>query len=151
MRPRPIHPDALAANTHASSTNGSGIRIGQTIDARLDLRVRPTRPLPIGQTEHAATDHARIEPTYTLDEYLNAVREIEQRIVAAAKPVDLKAAKAFPAPQGIPGDNGEHIRLMGDLMALAFQTDLTRVSTFVVANGDEFEGLFESDGGQGDA
>lgn len=69
-----------------------------------------------------------------LDEYLGAVREIEIRIAAANKPVDLKAASALPAPQGIPSDYGEHIRLMGDLMALAFQTDLTRVSTFVLAN-----------------
>ena len=38
------------------------------------------------------------------------------------------------APAGIPKDYAEHIRLMYDLMALAFQADLTRVATFVVAN-----------------
>ncbi len=97
MRPRSIHPDALAANTHASSTNGSGNRIGQTIDARLDLRVRPTRPLPIGQTEHAATDHARIEPTYTLDEYLNAARGQSVDAVSAT-PVRPSGPLVEPTP-----------------------------------------------------
>src|SRR5690606_34005304 len=40
----------------------------------------------------------------------------------------------FPAPAGVPDDVQEHIRLMYDLMALAFQTDTTRVSTFMLAN-----------------
>src|SRR5205814_533574 len=40
----------------------------------------------------------------------------------------------YPLPAGIPADYAEHIRLMYDLMALAFEGDLTRVATFVVAN-----------------
>jgi hypothetical protein len=69
-----------------------------------------------------------------LDEYLGAVREIELRIAAASKPIDLTAVSAQAVPAGIPKEYGEHIRLMGDLMLLAFQTDVTRVSTFVLAN-----------------
>lgn len=69
-----------------------------------------------------------------LDEYLGAVREIELRIAAASKPIDLTAVSGKAIPSGIPADYGEHIRLMGDLMVLAFQTDVTRVSTFVLAN-----------------
>lgn len=67
-----------------------------------------------------------------MDEYLTAVREVEQRVQAsAASPmaVDMKNP-----PRGIPQDRGEHIRLMGDMMVLAFQADLTRVCTFMFAN-----------------
>jgi hypothetical protein len=40
----------------------------------------------------------------------------------------------FPRPLGIPADYQEHLRLMGDLLVLAFQCDLTRIATFVFAN-----------------
>lgn len=70
-----------------------------------------------------------------LDEYLTAVRELEQRIARADKgDEDAELAKGFSKPAGIPKDYGEHIRLMGDLLTLAFQADVTRVSTFVFAN-----------------
>jgi hypothetical protein len=68
-----------------------------------------------------------------LDEYLNAVREIETRIARADGPADgAPAGQAKPA--GIPTDYQEHLRIMGDLLALAFQSDLTRIATFVFAN-----------------
>ncbi|HUR56226.1 MAG TPA: DUF1552 domain-containing protein [Opitutaceae bacterium] len=68
-----------------------------------------------------------------LDEYLTAVREIERRIERVEK---------FGAPQPPAGvaapalfeNFDEHVRLMYDILALAFQTDSTRVSTFVVAH-----------------
>lgn len=69
-----------------------------------------------------------------LDEYLNAVRELEQRIVRAAKETDADMTVGFAKPAGIPKDYGEHVRIMGDILALAFQTDTTRISTFVFAN-----------------
>jgi uncharacterized protein DUF1552 len=68
-----------------------------------------------------------------LDEYLNGVREIEQRIHGARPVVDLGGIE-FPRPLGIPADYEEHLRLMADLLVLAFQTDLTRIATFVFAN-----------------
>ncbi len=69
-----------------------------------------------------------------LDEYLTAVRELEQRIEKAEK----FAAQLpnYNRPNGIPsGPDGfeKHIRLMYDLLALAFQTDSTRVATFMIA------------------
>jgi hypothetical protein len=67
-----------------------------------------------------------------LDEYLSAVREIETRIARADKPAE--AAADVGKPAGIPTDYQEHLRVMGDLLALAFQTDLTRIATFVFAN-----------------
>ena len=68
-----------------------------------------------------------------VDEYLTSVRELERRVNGVADNTDGPPAD-FPVPAGIPKDYAEHIRLMYDLLALAFQGDLTRVATFVVAN-----------------
>ena len=71
-----------------------------------------------------------------LDEYLTAVREIELRLERAEK--DSKERPEYLAdydkPEGIPSSYEEHIRLMGDMMVLAFQTDATRIATFMLAN-----------------
>jgi len=70
-----------------------------------------------------------------VDEYLTAVRELETRVTSAeanSTPVELPGH--FKKPDGIPQDYQEHIRLMADLMVLAFQGDVTRVSTFMFAN-----------------
>jgi hypothetical protein len=71
-----------------------------------------------------------------LDEYLTAVREIERRIERA----ELQNGKISSVmaeterPLGIPDSFEEHIRLMGDMMVLAFQSDVTRICTFMIAN-----------------
>lgn len=67
-----------------------------------------------------------------MDEYLTAVRDVEQRIEQAEKfrvevPEDLK-------PNGVPESYREHIRMMYELMALAFQTDTTRIASFLLAH-----------------
>jgi Protein of unknown function (DUF1552) len=71
-----------------------------------------------------------------LDEYLSAIREIEARIDRAHSPDQEETAPIvdYPRPEGTPKDYKEHIRLMFDLMALAFQTDTTRICTFMYAN-----------------
>lgn len=69
-----------------------------------------------------------------LDEYLTAVREIEQRLQRIETGQMKEALAGATRPTGIPSDFGEHIRLMGDMMVLAFQADLTRVCTFMYAN-----------------
>lgn len=68
-----------------------------------------------------------------LDEYLNSVREIEQRIARSIPRDDQEVAKGVAKPDGIPKDYAEHLRVLGDLLALAFQGDITRVSTFIFA------------------
>jgi|694.fasta_scaffold23889_2 hypothetical protein len=75
----------------------------------------------------AATDRRK------LDEYFTSVRDIERRIERAASlpPVE---PPALPPPAGIPRDYGEHIRLLCDLLVVAFQADVTRIATFVLAN-----------------
>ncbi|MBX3422542.1 MAG: DUF1552 domain-containing protein [Pirellulaceae bacterium] len=68
-----------------------------------------------------------------LDQYLTAVRELELRIAKAgsAPPVD---QLPMSRPAGIPADYAEHLRLLADLLVLAFQTDSTRVASLVLAN-----------------
>ena len=68
-----------------------------------------------------------------LDEYLTGVRELELRIAKAPPAIETDGVK-MDRPSGIPRDYKDHNRLMADLLALAFQTDLTRIATFVFAN-----------------
>lgn len=71
-----------------------------------------------------------------LDEYMNGVREIERRIgTKTAKPTDIDVDYAIP--DGIPGDYQDHMRMMCDLMVLAFQTDSTRIATMMFANAGD--------------
>jgi hypothetical protein len=68
-----------------------------------------------------------------LADYLDTVREIERRIQFSEKQSS-NANLAVPAsPSGIPENYEEHTKLMFDLMTLAFQTDITRISTFMMA------------------
>ncbi len=67
-----------------------------------------------------------------LDEYFSSVRDIELRIERAEKMPPVQVPD-YPVPEGIPASYEEHLRLMCDLVALAFQTDVTRVATFVLA------------------
>ena len=67
-----------------------------------------------------------------LAEYLDSVRDIERRIQMAEQ----QSSRELPLvdqPAGIPSDYGEHAKLLMDLLALAYQTDLTRISTFMLA------------------
>jgi hypothetical protein len=66
-----------------------------------------------------------------LDQYLTGVREVERRIQHASDTVNSPGADV-PRPTGIPQDFDEHLRLMCDLMVLAFQTDSTRAASFMV-------------------
>ncbi len=76
-----------------------------------------------------------------LDEYLDSVREVEQRIERAGKKGELQgwrpalSAPDMPRPaDGIPQDIAEHMRLMCDILVLGFQTDTTRISTLKLNN-----------------
>ena len=76
-----------------------------------------------------------------LDEYLNSVREVETRIEQAGKRGELQGFKPtllepdMPRPEdGYPQDIVEHMRLMSDLLVLAFQTDTTRICTLKLNN-----------------
>ena len=68
-----------------------------------------------------------------LDEYFTSVREVEQRIDRAnhLRPKDIPEVNL---PAGVPAELSEHLRLMYDIMLLSFQTDSTRIATFMVGD-----------------
>jgi len=92
----------------------------------------------------SATDRAK------LDEYLTSVREVEQRAqrmrADAAKAADRAKDKGRPLAaikrpdNGLPEDIREHMRLMCDIVALAIQTDKTRIATMLMCR--DLSGLF---------
>ena len=67
-----------------------------------------------------------------LDEYVDSVRDIERRI-RMAEDQNTRELPVVDQPVGVPTDYVEHAQLMMDLLALAYQTDLTRISTFMLA------------------
>ncbi len=70
-----------------------------------------------------------------LDEYLYAVREIENRLVRSEKlQLGEDGIPNYPRPAGVPRELTEHSRLMLDMLVLALQTDSTRVATMMFAN-----------------
>jgi hypothetical protein len=85
-----------------------------------------------------------------LDEYLTSVREVEKRVektrTAKDKAEDKARDKGQPViamkrpDNGLPEDIREHMRLMCDIIALAFQTDKTRVATLLLCR--DLSGLF---------
>jgi len=67
-----------------------------------------------------------------VDDYLESVRELERRM-DKMKEHDLSALDLPDAPVGVPADFDAHLNIMFDFMALAYQADLTRVATFMMA------------------
>jgi len=66
-----------------------------------------------------------------LSEYLESIREVERRIHKAEE----QASRELPSlerPEGVPATFTEHAKLMADLYTLAWQTDMTRVTTFMM-------------------
>jgi hypothetical protein len=68
-----------------------------------------------------------------LDEYLTSVREIEKRI-ASAERFGAPPDPAVDTPAGIPPSYQEHMRIMYEMLVLAFQTDSTRIATLLLAH-----------------
>lgn len=83
---------------------------------------------------HRLDDELGNRDRQKLDEYLTSVREIEKRIEDAERFVGQTPDPAMPTPDGIPPSFKEHIEIMFGMMLLAFQTDSTRVATFLLAN-----------------
>src|SRR5215470_15570991 len=100
--------------------------ISRQTNSILDLMLDRTKKL---QSDLGSGDRA------TLDSYLESVREIERRAQKAASK-DLGNLKIPDAPVGELEDFAAQVKLMFDLLALAFQADLTRVATYImVAEG----------------
>jgi hypothetical protein len=73
------------------------------------------------------------EDAKKLDQYLAGVREIETRIEKTERFGEVHDPQV-EAPEGVPLDYAEYIQIMFDLLILAFQTDSTRVATFLLAH-----------------
>jgi len=77
--------------------------------------------------ELGASDQARVS------EYLDSIREVERRIQNAQTDSKDNPLPDLERPMGVPASYADHARLMFDLQLLAFQGDITRVTTFQIA------------------
>ncbi len=112
--------------------------IGGERDAAEERRLRHRRSIldfvldDAKSLERRVSDHDRQK----LDEYLTSVREIEMRVERAegggSEHRDL--VEQYGVPVSIPDSAEEHLRLLGDMIVLAFQTDVTRVCSLMFGN-----------------
>ena len=77
-----------------------------------------------------------------LDQYLTGIREIEGNIEKAER-LGLVIDPAVETPAGIPQDRGQYVQIMFDMLALAFQTDSTRVATVLLGHDGDNRSLPE--------
>ncbi|MFP6900987.1 MAG: DUF1552 domain-containing protein [Opitutales bacterium] len=115
--------DRLFGNGIANEEAESQARRRRHERSILDFALEDAKRL---QSRLGYTDKAKV------GEYLDAVRDLERRIENSEN-VE-KPRPKYPRPEGVPSGYGKHIRMMFDLMALAFQTDTTRISTFLLAH-----------------
>jgi hypothetical protein len=126
--PLPIENDPRAVFERLFGTTG-------TTDAAARLaRIRRDRSILDFVSSEAASLGKTIGPgdKVKLAEYLDSVRDIERRIQMA----EAQSTRELPVvdqPAGVPNDYAEHAKLMMDLLLLAYQTDMTRISTFMLA------------------
>ena len=99
--------------------------------ARL-ARMRQDRSILDAVTEDMARLQGALGPQdrATVDEYVEAVRDVERRLQRTLRRSDSSPLPAIDPPLGIPDSFGEHARLMFDLQFLAYRGDFTRVSSF---------------------
>jgi hypothetical protein len=126
--PLPIENDPRAVFERLFGTSGStdrGARLARIEQDRsiLDYVNEQLRRL---QRVIGPQDKVRV------GEYLESVRDVERRIQMAEEQ-NSRELPVVDQPIGIPADYAEHAKLMMDMLALAYQTDLTRVSTFMLA------------------
>jgi hypothetical protein len=126
--PLPVERDPRAIFERLFGTTGS-------TDAQARLaRIGRDRSILDVVRQDVATLERKLGPrdALKLSEFLDSVRDIERRIHLA----ESQSSRELPVldqPPGIPDDYAEHAKLLMDLLALAYQADLTRVSTFMLA------------------
>ena len=98
-------------------------------------RIQEDRSILDAITKEASSLQLRLGPSdrQTMNQYLENVREIERRIQRAEKSQGDESLVLPSRPAGVPFDTEEHVRLMYDLMAVAYQANITRVITFMVS------------------
>jgi hypothetical protein len=134
--PMEVNPRAVFERMFGTSdTTDKGARAA---DIRLD------RSLLDVVTGQVADLERRIGPSdkRKVDAYLDSVRDVERRIQNAEAQVE-RELPIVERPAGIPASYADHARMMFDLLVLAFQTDLTRVSTFLYGREASVRGFPE--------
>ena len=124
----------IAASTRAGSmvkligsmSTNTGTRpfwkIGLTVVGKPAATVMTSSPGPMPAADKT-----------TLDDYMENIREIERRVERAAQNTSDPTLVLPEAPAGIPYSYEEHVDLMFDLLAIAYQANITRVATFMMA------------------
>lgn len=112
--------ERLFGNGAGSAAQGAELRFRRSI---LDMVAEDAAQLTrnVGYTDRQK-----------LDEYFTSVRDVEQRIERMGDPVPQEVFQHRPDEK--PEDIAEHIRLMYDMLVLAFKTDTTRIGTFMLGN-----------------
>lgn len=126
--PLPIENDPRAVFERLFGASGSTDLNARMARVRRDKSILDFVSGEVGNMEKVLgpQDNAKIE------EYLDSVRDIERRI----QMVESQNTRELPVveqPIGIPNDYAQHAKLMMDLLAVAYQTDMTRISTFMLA------------------
>jgi hypothetical protein len=98
-------------------------------------RIQEDRSILDAVTKDAASLELKLGPSdrQVMSQYLENVREIERRIERAESSQGDQDLLLPARPAGVPFDYEEHIKLMYELMALAYQADVTRVITFMIS------------------
>jgi len=107
---------------------------GGSADER-KARIQEDRSILDAITREASSLQLQLGPSdrQTMTQYLENVREIERRIQRAENSQGDQDLQLPTRPAGVPFDFEEHVKLMYDLMALAYQANVTRVITFMVS------------------
>ncbi len=123
INPRSVYERLFrAASPHASGANEDALLLDRVLGQANRLRA-----------EVGASDRARV------DEYLSIVRSLETRLERARDPrrnnwKPRARVDAVPRPEEAPETHADRVRLMLDMIALAFQSDTTRIATFMFGN-----------------
>jgi len=125
VNPRAVF-ERLFGNDENAGDPSARVRNARARQSILDLVADDTHRLQSGLGQ---TDRRK------LDEYFTAIREVERQVEMMEKQIESNsvALPAMAKPDGVPIEFAAHARLMFDLLAIALQTDTTRISTFMLA------------------
>jgi hypothetical protein len=126
--PMPMENDPRALFERLFGANDTTDPAARGARAKLDRSLLDAVTDKVADLERALGPRDRLK----LAEYLDAVRDVERRIQKAEEQ-SRQELPSLDKPAAIPPGYADHARLMFELLALAYQTDLTRVSTFMMA------------------
>jgi hypothetical protein len=126
--PLPVERDPRAVFERLFGTSGSTDQAARMARIERDRTILDAVAPELNRLQRILGPGDRIK----VSEYLDSVRDVERRI-QTAKDQGSRELPLVDEPAGIPDDYATHAKLQMDLLALAYQTDLTRVSTFMLA------------------